>query len=93
MNTKLKYFDKFQKLTLILIMQLGMFIISDNFQMLNGFRKYVHFLYFSLFICSGFFFAHIGWLLCRKHPEVIAKGKGLDISDLEACPILSFQRK
>ena len=22
----------------------------------------------------GFFFAHIGWLLVRKHPEVIRKG-------------------
>ena len=41
----------------------------------------------------GFFFSHIGWLLCRKHPEVIAKGKQLDISDLEADPILAFQRK
>jgi len=41
----------------------------------------------------GFFFAHVGWLLCKKHPEVIAKGKGLDISDLEADPVLSFQKK
>lgn len=41
----------------------------------------------------GFFFAHCGWLLCRKHPEVIAKGKGLDLSDLENDPILHFQRK
>lgn len=42
---------------------------------------------------SGFFFAHCGWLLCRKHPEVISKGKGLDITDLENDPILHFQRK
>lgn len=41
----------------------------------------------------GFFFSHIGWLLCRKHPEVIAKGKQLDIADLEADPVLRFQRK
>lgn len=46
-----------------------------------------------LFNCSGFFFAHCGWLLCRKHPEVIAKGKGLDLTDLENDPILHFQRK
>uniref|UniRef100_A0A2M3YY13 Putative fatty acid desaturase n=1 Tax=Anopheles braziliensis TaxID=58242 RepID=A0A2M3YY13_9DIPT len=41
----------------------------------------------------GFFFSHIGWLLCRKHPEVIAKGKQLDIADLESDPVLRFQRK
>lgn len=41
----------------------------------------------------GFFFSHIGWLLCRKHPEVIRKGQQLDISDLTADPILRFQRK
>lgn len=41
----------------------------------------------------GFFFSHVGWLLCRKHPDVIAKGKRLDISDLEADPVLRFQKK
>uniref|UniRef100_A0A1B0GM39 Fatty acid desaturase domain-containing protein n=1 Tax=Phlebotomus papatasi TaxID=29031 RepID=A0A1B0GM39_PHLPP len=41
----------------------------------------------------GFFFSHIGWLLCRKHPEVIAKGRNLDISDLKADPVLRFQKK
>lgn len=41
----------------------------------------------------GFFFAHIGWLAVRKHPEVIEKGKRIDISDLEAEPILRFQKK
>lgn len=25
----------------------------------------------------GFFFAHMGWLMCRKHPEVIRKGMNL----------------
>ncbi|XP_011858434.1 PREDICTED: acyl-CoA Delta(11) desaturase-like [Vollenhovia emeryi] len=41
----------------------------------------------------GLFFSHVGWLLCRKHPEVKEKGKGLDISDLESNPILAFQKK
>ncbi|CAH1236409.1 unnamed protein product [Diabrotica balteata] len=41
----------------------------------------------------GFFFSHIGWLLCRKHPEVKSKGKGIDMSDLEQDPILAFQDK
>lgn len=41
----------------------------------------------------GFFFSHVGWLLCKKHPEVIEKGKKIDISDLENDPVLAFQRK
>ena len=41
----------------------------------------------------GFFFSHIGWLLQRKHPDVITKGKGLDLSDLYADEIVMFQRR
>lgn len=41
----------------------------------------------------GFFFAHIGWLLVRKHPEIKEKGKQIDVSDLNADPILRFQKK
>lgn len=41
----------------------------------------------------GFFFAHIGWLLVRKHPDVKAKGKDINLSDLLADPVLRFQRK
>ena len=41
----------------------------------------------------GFFFSHVGWLLVRKHPEVIRRGKTLDLSDLEADPIVMFQRR
>jgi len=41
----------------------------------------------------GFFFAHIGWLMVRKHPEVKQKGKQLDVSDLIADPFLAFQRR
>ncbi|XP_054736188.1 acyl-CoA Delta-9 desaturase-like [Anastrepha obliqua] len=41
----------------------------------------------------GFFFSHMGWLLCKKHPQVKAKGKGMDLSDLRADPILMFQKK
>lgn len=26
----------------------------------------------------GFFFSHVGWLLCRKHPEIMEKGRGID---------------
>ncbi|CAG5128450.1 unnamed protein product [Candidula unifasciata] len=39
----------------------------------------------------GFFFAHVGWLLVRKHPDVKEKGKVLDLSDLKNDPIVMFQ--
>jgi len=41
----------------------------------------------------GFFFAHMGWLMCRKHPQVIEKGKKMDMSDVLADPIVQFQRR
>jgi stearoyl-CoA desaturase (delta-9 desaturase) len=44
-------------------------------------------------INRGFFFSHMGWLLCKKHPDVLRKGKTVDMSDLERDPIVSFQKK
>ncbi|XP_045456979.1 acyl-CoA Delta(11) desaturase-like [Melitaea cinxia] len=41
----------------------------------------------------GFFFAHIGWMLVRKHEEVKKRGKFLDMSDIYANPVLMFQRR
>ncbi|XP_051508102.1 stearoyl-CoA desaturase b [Myxocyprinus asiaticus] len=41
----------------------------------------------------GFFFAHIGWLLVRKHPDVIEKGSKLELSDLKADGVVMFQRR
>jgi len=41
----------------------------------------------------GFFFSHVGWLMAKKHPEVIAKGKMIDMSDILADPIVRFQKK
>lgn len=41
----------------------------------------------------GFFFSHIGWLMVRKHPEVIEKGKKIDMTDLEKDPFVMFQKK
>ncbi|KAJ7319187.1 hypothetical protein OS493_036476 [Desmophyllum pertusum] len=40
----------------------------------------------------GFFFSHVGWLLVKKHPDVIAKGKQLDLSDLYEDKIVMFQQ-
>ncbi|ODM96417.1 Acyl-CoA Delta(11) desaturase [Orchesella cincta] len=41
----------------------------------------------------GFFFSHMGWLLCKKHEAVKVKGKSVDMSDLEQDPIVMFQKK
>lgn len=41
----------------------------------------------------GFFFCHMGWLMCKKHPDVAIKGAGIDISDLTSDPVLAFQKK
>ncbi|KAI1286096.1 Stearoyl-CoA desaturase 5 [Halotydeus destructor] len=40
----------------------------------------------------GFFFAHCGWLMVRKHPELMAKSKTLDFSDLINDPLVKFQK-
>ncbi|XP_075974965.1 acyl-CoA Delta-9 desaturase-like [Anticarsia gemmatalis] len=41
----------------------------------------------------GFFFAHVGWLLVRKHPQIKAKGHTIDMTDLRSDPLLRFQKK
>ena len=41
----------------------------------------------------GFFFAHMGWLLMKKHPQVIIKGQQIDMSDLKNDPVIRFQHK
>lgn len=41
----------------------------------------------------GFFFSHIGWLLVRKHPDVIEKGRKLELHDLKSDAVVMFQRK
>ncbi|XP_076629182.1 uncharacterized protein LOC143345695 [Colletes latitarsis] len=41
----------------------------------------------------GFFFAHVGWLFTTPHPDVILKRKAVDMSDLEADPIVMWQKR
>lgn len=41
----------------------------------------------------GFFFAHMGWLMVRKHPQVKIKGAGIDLSDIERDRVCVFQKK
>lgn len=40
----------------------------------------------------GFFFSHMGWLLVKKDPAVIAAGRTLSYHDLESDPIVAFQK-
>ena len=40
----------------------------------------------------GFFFSHMGWLCCKKHPLVVEKGKNIDLSDLDKDQVVTFQR-
>lgn len=41
----------------------------------------------------GFLFSHVGWLVLTPHPHVVAKREAVDMSDLEADPILRWQKK
>lgn len=41
----------------------------------------------------GFFFSHMGWLMCKKHPDVSKHGSKIDMSDLTSDPMLSWQHK
>ncbi|XP_067616966.1 acyl-CoA Delta-9 desaturase [Eurosta solidaginis] len=41
----------------------------------------------------GFFFAHMGWLMCKKHSDVTERGKNVDMSDILADPVVRFQKK
>ena len=41
----------------------------------------------------GFFFAHVGWLLMLKHPQVLIKGQNIDVSDLKQDPVVMFQER
>ena len=41
----------------------------------------------------GFFFAHFGWLMCKKHPDFKEKENTIDMSDLDSNPVVRFQRK
>ncbi|KAG5669822.1 hypothetical protein PVAND_000115 [Polypedilum vanderplanki] len=41
----------------------------------------------------GFFFAHVGWLFLTPHPDVVEKRKSIDMRDLQADPLLMWQKK
>lgn len=41
----------------------------------------------------GFFFAHMGWLFVKKHPDIVKAGRELDFSDLDEDVTVQFQKK
>lgn len=41
----------------------------------------------------GLFFSHMGWLCCKKSPEVIEGGRRIDVTDLYEDPVVMFQKK
>ncbi|KAK9743780.1 hypothetical protein QE152_g8321 [Popillia japonica] len=41
----------------------------------------------------GFWFSHVGWLILTPHPDVVEKRIAVDMSDLEADPIVMWQKK
>nr|AER29862.1 acyl-CoA Z10 desaturase [Planotortrix notophaea] len=40
----------------------------------------------------GFFYSHVGWLLVKKHPEVLRRSQTIDMSDIYNNPVLRFQK-
>lgn len=44
-------------------------------------------------ISKGFFFAHVGWLLVNKSPQLVEEGKRIDMTDLLNDPVVMFQKK
>jgi stearoyl-CoA desaturase (delta-9 desaturase) len=41
----------------------------------------------------GFFFAHVGWLMLTKHPDVLRYGKMIDMRDVMEDPVVTFHQK
>lgn len=41
----------------------------------------------------GFFFSHMGWLMMKKHPDVISKGRKIPLDDLRNDIVVDFQHK
>lgn len=41
----------------------------------------------------GFFFAHCGWLMLKKHSEVINKGRQINMSDIKSDPVIDFHER
>lgn len=41
----------------------------------------------------GFFFSHVGWLMMKKHPDVLKQGVKIDMSDIINDPLVQFHTR
>ncbi|XP_050685261.1 acyl-CoA Delta-9 desaturase-like isoform X1 [Leptidea sinapis] len=41
-------------------------------------------------VSRGFFFSHVGWLMMKKHPDVLSEGSKIDMSDISGDPLLNI---
>lgn len=41
----------------------------------------------------GFFFSHVGWLMMKRSPEVLRRGREIDMTDVMADPVVQFHQK
>ncbi|KPI92671.1 Acyl-CoA desaturase 1 [Papilio xuthus] len=41
----------------------------------------------------GFFFSHVGWLMMKKHPDVIREGRKISMRDIANDPLVQFHTK
>jgi stearoyl-CoA desaturase (delta-9 desaturase) len=41
----------------------------------------------------GFWFSHMGWLILKKHPAILAAGRGLNLTDLTSDPVVMLQKR
>ncbi|KAJ8730845.1 hypothetical protein PYW08_002258 [Mythimna loreyi] len=41
----------------------------------------------------GFFFSHVGWLMMKKHPDVLKQGAKVDMSDILNDPLIQFHTR
>nr|UOX61059.1 MAG: acyl-CoA delta(11) desaturase-like protein [Diabrotica toursvirus 3a] len=44
-------------------------------------------------INRGFWFSHVGWLMIKKHPDVIKNGRKISMEDILQDPIVKFHTK
>ena len=64
----------------------GFFFSHMVFSMLILLSKKSQFRYNSIFDLKG-------WLMCKKHVDVIEKGRKISVDDLSSDPLLRFQQK
>ncbi|GBP63273.1 hypothetical protein EVAR_89063_1 [Eumeta japonica] len=44
-------------------------------------------------VTRGFWFSHVGWLMMKKHPEVLRAGRAVDMSDILRDPLVAMHTR